>query len=104
MEFLVEIDVAPIPDDVRDAVMAAERVRGRELAEAGTVARIWRIPGRRGNVGIWVAEDASALHAAIASLPAHPWMDVRVTALAVHPLEAGQSPNGEPGVDSGFRR
>jgi len=100
MEFLVEIDIAPIPDDVRDAVMEAERVRGLELIAAGAIARIWRIPGRRANVGIWVAQDASALHAAIASLPAHPWMDVRVTPLAVHPLEAGESPNGEPRVDT----
>lgn len=87
MEFLVEIEIGPIPDDVRDEVMAGERRRGRELMDAGTIRRIWRIPGRRANVGVWDAEDATALHAAIASLPAHPWMDVRVTALATHPLE-----------------
>ena len=89
MEFLVEIEMAPIPEDVRETVTEAERVRGRELMDAGTIRRIWRVPGRRANVGVWAAPDATALHAAIASLPAYPWMDVRVTPLAVHPLEEG---------------
>jgi muconolactone D-isomerase len=89
MEFLVEIEIGPIPADVRDEVLVAERERGAELVAAGTIERIWRIPGRHANVGIWVAEDASALHRAICSLPAHPWMDVAVSALAVHPLEGG---------------
>lgn len=90
MEFLVEIEIGAIPEQLRDQVIGAERERGAELIAAGTIARIWRLPGRRANVGIWVAEDADALHEAICSLPAFPWMDVTVSALAVHPLEAGE--------------
>ena len=40
------------------------------------------------NVGIWAGPDADAVHQAIVSLPAFPWIDARVTALATHPLEA----------------
>ena len=54
--------------------------------------RIWRIPGRLANVGVWSAPDATALHDALTSLPVFPYMDARVTALATHHLEAGPSP------------
>ncbi len=86
MEFLVEIDVR-IPPAEADAVVARERARGRELVAAGTIERIWRVPGITGNVGVWSAPDATALHQAIASLPAFPYANVRVTPLADHPLE-----------------
>jgi muconolactone D-isomerase len=89
-EFLVSIEF-DLPDDLgeegRATLVAAEAKRGRELADAGTIVRIWRIPGRRANVGIWSARDADAVHAAIASLPMFPYLDVEVTALATHPIE-----------------
>jgi muconolactone D-isomerase len=88
MEFMVRIEVA-LPADQREAIVSAERKRGQELRGAGVLRRIWRIPGTTGNVGLWEAEDATALHAAIASLPAFPWAHVDVTALAEHPLEGG---------------
>ncbi len=91
MEFLVQIQVDFPPDMPQQAledVMEREVERGRELKDAGTIVRIWRIPGRRANVGIWSAETADELHAAIMSLPAFPWIDARVTALATHHLEA----------------
>lgn len=88
-EFLVEIEIevpASTPDDERAALVAAEGVRGRELRDAGAIVRVWRVPGRRANVGIWSAADASELHELIGSLPLFPWMDVRVRALADHDL------------------
>jgi muconolactone D-isomerase len=91
MEFLVQIQVnfpPEMPAEELERVSAAEVVRGRELQAAGTIVRIWRIPGRRANVGIWAGETADDIHAAIMSLPAFPWLDVRVTALATHHLEA----------------
>jgi muconolactone D-isomerase len=91
MEFLVRIDVR-VPDDTTDERIAelveAERDRGAALRERGTIKRIWRVPGRMRNVGVWEAEDATALHEAITSLPLARWFDVEVTPLAVHPLEA----------------
>jgi muconolactone delta-isomerase len=88
--FLVQIEIALPPDldaDTLAALGEAEARRGVELQDAGTIERIWRVPGRRANVGIWRAADADALHAAIASLPMWPYMDVSVTVLARHPLE-----------------
>ena len=42
---------------------------------------MWRVPGRTANWGIWEAADATALHAAITSLPLFPYLDVEVIAL-----------------------
>lgn len=93
-EFLVEIRVAIPPtlaqQDV-DALIAAERKRGRELREAGAIERIWRIPGTRDNVGIWRAESATDLHGLLSSLPLFPYMAITVRPLAQHPLEAGDN-------------
>jgi muconolactone D-isomerase len=92
VEFLVLVQVNFPPDmpvDRRGAIAEQEVERGRELRRQGTILRIWRIPGRQANVGIWVADSADDLHSKIASLPAFPWLDVVVTPLATHPLEAG---------------
>lgn len=92
MEFLVQIKVNWPPNGdpaLKERLMAAEVSRARELAEAGKVHRLWRVPGRWANVGIWDAKDASDLHEAISSLPLFPWLDVTVTALAKHPSDPG---------------
>jgi muconolactone D-isomerase len=89
MEFLVEIDTH-LPDDLegerRAELQAAEFARATDLAEAGTIRAMWRIPGRLANCGVWSAPDATTLHNAISSLPFWPYMDARVTALGRHPL------------------
>lgn len=91
MEFLVEIEVDLPPHldpEAKAELLARESERGHDLRAGGTIQRIWRIPGRTANVGIWAAEDATVLHEAITSLPLHAYMDVHVTALAQHYLEA----------------
>jgi muconolactone D-isomerase len=90
MEFLVHIEIHLPPDmpgDRRAALLEAEARRGRELMESGMLARIWRVPGRLANLSLYRAEDATAVHEAVTSLPLWPWMDVRVEPLAIHPLE-----------------
>jgi muconolactone D-isomerase len=90
VEFLVHmtINLPPdLPEPRRSELLAAERVRGLELIEQGLLVRIWRLPGRFANVSLYRVGDATELHAAIASLPLWPWMDVHVEALAVHPHE-----------------
>jgi len=92
MDFLVKIDVRLPPGtepERRDQLVAAEAARARELAAAGSIFRLWRVPGRWTNVGIWRAADATALHEAISSLPLYPWLDVEVTPLAQHPNDPG---------------
>ncbi len=90
MEFLVNVEVNWPPDgdaDVLARLTAAERLRAAELAAEGTIRRLWRIPGRRANWGLWEAADASALHRAISSLPLFPWLSVEVEPLAAHPSD-----------------
>jgi muconolactone delta-isomerase len=97
VEFLVNIVVEwpgdGDPEELR-RLQAAERIRGDELAAAGTIRRMWRVPGRRENWGIWEAEDATALHAAITSLPFFPYLDVEVIPLAAHPTDP-ERPGGK---------
>lgn len=90
MEFLVRTEnrmPADTPAELRDGLRAAERVRADELRAAGTLKRLWRIPGRWATVGLYEAPDATALHEAISSLPMWPWMEVTVEPLATHPQE-----------------
>jgi muconolactone D-isomerase len=98
MEFLVEVDVS-LPLDMSDArrgeLREAETARGVALAQQGLLRAIWRVPGRLANCGIWSASDATELHDALVSLPFWPYMDVKVSPLAEHPL--GASCLGIPG-------
>ena len=90
MEFLVEIEIVARTGEDRESIAErtpAEREYGRRLVESGRISRIWRIPGRRANVGIWRAEDATELHALLGDLPQFPWLEITVTPLAAHPLE-----------------
>jgi muconolactone D-isomerase len=87
-EFLVEIEIewpSSMLEDERTAVLAAEAARAKELREAGSIVRLWRIPGRRANVGLWEAADATELHGLLTSLPVFPWMNIHVRPLAAHP-------------------
>lgn len=90
-EWLLKVELrlpAGLEAPERERLLLAERTRGRELRADGTIVRIWRVPGRSGNVAVWRAADASELHAKIATLPLFPHLDVTVTPLALHPVEA----------------
>jgi muconolactone D-isomerase len=87
MEFLVNIEITWPPDgdpERREELFAAEIERGQQLAGLGIMKRLWRVPGRWANWGLWEAADATELHAALSSLPLWPWMDVTVHPLARH--------------------
>lgn len=93
MEFLVQMEVRLPPDmpaEQAQDLRARERERGLQLRADGRIARVWRVPGRTANVGVWVAPDADVLHEAISSLPLYAWLDVHVTPLATHYLEQEQ--------------
>ncbi len=86
MEYLVSIEIHPIPGGAKKSakLYAAEAERARELAVKGIIRRLWRVPGRRANWGLWEAKDATMLHTAISSLPLYPYMNVKVRPLAAH--------------------
>lgn len=99
MEFLVNIEIdwpADADEERRERLFAAELARGRQLAAAGTMKRLWRVPGRWANWGLWEAEDATALHEAISSLPLWPWMRVTVHPLAEHVNDPATTDPGRP--------
>lgn len=90
MEFLALIDVHwPADRDPEELArtLAAETASVRDLAAAGTLKRLWRVPGRWANWSLWEVPDAMALDGALASLPMYPWLKITVHPLAAHPSD-----------------
>lgn len=87
-EFLVQMEnrlPADFPPDERARLLRAEAARARQLGSDGILLRLWRVTGRRANVGIWRAQTTGALHEALESLPLFPYLDIQVIALSGHP-------------------
>lgn len=97
MEFLVHIEIGRIEgdEDAQRELLQKEASRAKELATQGVLRSLWRVPGRRANWGIWVADDCDQLHAAISSLPLFPYLTVTVHPLARHPNAPQYSPSAE---------
>lgn len=90
MEFLVKVEqhIAPDADaETMSAVKAAEFERATELVDAGTLTRVWRIPGRRALYCLYDVDGPDELHDVLSTLPLFPWLDIEVTALAGHRLD-----------------
>jgi muconolactone delta-isomerase len=86
MDFLVHMEVNPFrATELTGPLLQQEASRALELADKGLLRRLWRIPGRRANWGIWSASTVDELHEAIASLPLFPFMAITVHSLATHP-------------------
>lgn len=91
-EYLVRITVnrpVAMVDSQWESVLRREAEHAGRYRAAGTILRIWRLPGTTANVGIWSAQTATELHDKLAALPAFPYMKVDVQALAQHYLEVG---------------
>jgi muconolactone delta-isomerase len=88
MEFLVHMEVTARIES-GDELLKKEAESARQLAEAGVLRRLWRVPGRHANWGIWVAPTTDELHAALASLPLFPYLSITVHPLASHPNDPG---------------
>ncbi|MBY6362484.1 muconolactone Delta-isomerase family protein [Rhodococcus corynebacterioides] len=87
-EFLVTIDFtrpADMSDSDLGALRRAEAQRARELSESGHLVRLWRVPGRWANWGLWHATDRTELDQILASLPLFPLAAITVHATATHP-------------------
>jgi muconolactone D-isomerase len=94
MEFLVNIKLKwseNMPAEMIEKVSKAERAHAAELIKQGHLVRMWRVPCRFENWGLWRAKDATQLHEIITGLPAHPWMhDIDVRPLAKHAVDPVQ--------------
>jgi muconolactone D-isomerase len=91
MEFLVNIKLKwadNMDSDLRDRIIRDERAHAAELVKDGHLVRMWRVPCRFENWGLWRAKDATQLHDIITGLPAYPYMyDIDVLPLAKHPVD-----------------
>ncbi|WP_210486536.1 muconolactone Delta-isomerase [Microvirga antarctica] len=91
MEFLVNIKLRwseNMDPELKERIIHEERAHAAELIKEGRLVRMWRVPCRFENWGIWRAKDATELHETITGLPANPWMhDIVVHPLARHPVD-----------------
>lgn len=92
MEFLVNIRIAwadSVSEPVRQRLRDEEVAMAAELGRRGTLVRMWRVPGRRENWGLWRAADATELHSILSQLPIFPYMDIIVHSLGRHAVDPG---------------
>lgn len=102
MEFLVHMRVTGFDSasDATRSLLEKEALRARELAAEGVLVRLWRVPGRMENWGIWKAETADRLHDALVSLPLFASLDITVHPLASHPNDPASGKMRAFGLDS----
>ncbi|UOQ59536.1 muconolactone Delta-isomerase family protein [Leucobacter rhizosphaerae] len=90
MEFLININITwpeSLSEERIAEISAAERAMAAELGARGTLVRMWRVPGRRENWGLWRAATPTEMHDVISALPVWPYMEVQIIPLAVHPVD-----------------
>lgn len=103
MEFLINISItwpADLPAETVQRVSDEERLMAAQLAASGNLVRMWRIPGRRENWGLWRAADPTEIHQIISALPVWPYMEVKIISLADHPVDPGPQPVLRESVES----
>lgn len=55
--------------ELKEQIFSAEVERDQELARAGLLRRLWRVPGRWANWCLYEVASATELHEALTSLP-----------------------------------
>ena len=87
MLYMVEIDLdLPshwTPEETAER-FKPEGKRGQELIKEGKLLRAWRKTGTRSTFALYEAKDHDELHAALTSLPFHPYMQIKTTPLVEH--------------------
>lgn len=94
-EYLVQIDIdvpETVPSEEVDELRRRERDAGMVLAESGHLVRLWRVPGRWANWGLWRAEDDEP-QSLLGSLPLRPYMSITVHPTDPHPADPAPSSN-----------
>ena len=97
MEFLVTM-TTHVPqgtiDDAVDAVRRREAAHSHDLAERGSLRRLWRPPLKPGEwrtLGLFTADDADELERVLASMPLRIWRTDDVMPLSPHPNDPALS-------------
>lgn len=89
--FIVTMEFAEPPPSKREQLLEFESQRAAELAQSGSLQKLWRVQGRWANVGIWRAADIAELNEVIDSLPLRPWITLHIDALESHPSDPRSS-------------
>lgn len=84
-----------------DDLRRQEAHRAGELAAAGVLGRLWRVPGEWANWGLWVAADEPSLRDALATLPLYPYIALEVHQLDPHPSDPRAARVGSPFASAG---
>jgi muconolactone D-isomerase len=95
MEFLVTM-TTHVPEGTSQAAVddmrAREAAHSEELARQAHLLRLWRpplAPGEWRTLGLFQAEDRSALEAVLLSMPLRAWRTDEVVELSPHPNDPG---------------
>lgn len=92
MLYLVNMELDPKKGDPEAVAELAKKETEVSLdyQREGVVLNIWRVVGRYANFSVYDVDSNDELHRRLTSLPLYPYMDIRITPLAVHPssLEA----------------
>lgn len=104
MEFLVTM-TTHVPEGTTEETVAEVRRReaahSRDLAECGSLRRLWRPPLKPGEwrtLGLFAGEDADELESVLASMPLRIWRTDEVVPLSPHPNDPARSGIG-PGAE-----
>lgn len=88
MLFMVRLEVH-LPHDLDEDFAADLKRREKEQVQKfladGRWVQLWRVAGRWANVAVFDVASVDELHEMLSSLPMFPYLDIRVTPLAIHP-------------------
>ena len=88
MLYLVHMQVNLPPDlpvAQADAIKHREKQYSQELQRNGQWPHLWRVVGEYANYSVFEAASNDELHTLLSGLPLYPYMQIKVTALAMHP-------------------
>ena len=89
MLFMVhmQLDIpADMPAEQANEIKAREKVYSQQLQREGKWPHIWRVVGESANYSVFDVADNDELHALLSGLPLFPYLKIKVTALARHPV------------------
>lgn len=80
-----------LPATEAEAIKAKEKAYSQELQRSGQWVHLWRVVGEYANISVFDAKSNDELHQLLSSLPLFPYMEIKVTPLAIHPSALPQS-------------
>lgn len=101
-EFLVHIviDAADVPPEHLQVLREQEAKRAAELAAAGHLKRLWRLPDGWANIGLWSVASEAEVWNLLDTLPLRRYMTIDVQILQTHPSDPDAALRRTPAGDN----